>query len=85
MIHLEKARRCLFAFLHLSIVIQSLSDDQLCKGQIAELPTILDTFYTSITSDYLYPYLLYVAEVPIDFLNYILVIHSLSSFYFLML
>jgi len=27
--------------------------DQCCKGQLAELPSILDSFYTSITSDYI--------------------------------
>jgi len=32
---------------HLSLVIQSLSVDQLCKGQLAELPTILDSFTPS--------------------------------------
>jgi len=26
---------------------------QLCKGQLAELPAILYSFYTSITSDYI--------------------------------
>jgi len=35
------------------MVIQCLSVDQLCKGQLVELPTILDGFYTSITSDYI--------------------------------
>jgi len=30
-----------------------LSVDQLCKGRLAELATILDSFYTTITSDYI--------------------------------
>ena len=33
--------------------MQSLSVDQLYKGQLAELPAILDSFYTSITNDYI--------------------------------
>jgi len=33
-------------------VIQCLSVDQLNKGQLAELPTILDSFYTTITNDH---------------------------------
>jgi len=37
----------------LSPVIQSLSVDQLYKGQLAEFPANLDSFYTGITSDYI--------------------------------
>jgi len=33
--------------------MQSLSVDQLCKGQLVELSAILDNFYASITSDYI--------------------------------
>jgi len=33
--------------------MQSPSVDQLYKGQLAELPAILDSFYTSITNDYI--------------------------------
>jgi len=29
------------------------SVDQLYKGQLAELPTILDSFYTTITNDHI--------------------------------
>jgi len=43
----------LCAFLHESIVIQCFSLDKLCKGQLAELPTILDSFYTTITNDHI--------------------------------
>jgi len=32
---------------------KSLSVDQLCKGQLAELLAILDSFYTTITSDHI--------------------------------
>ena len=41
------------AFLRESIVIQCLLVDQLYKGQLAELPTILDSFYTTITNDHI--------------------------------
>ena len=41
------------AFLHESIVIQCLSVDELYKGQLAELPTILDSFYATITNDHI--------------------------------
>jgi len=30
-----------------------LSADKLYKGELAELPTILDSFYTTITNDYI--------------------------------
>jgi len=33
--------------------MQCLSVDQLYKGQLAELPTILDSFYTTITNDHI--------------------------------
>ena len=52
-IHLENAMSCLCTFLCESIVIQCLSVDQLYKGQLAELPTILDSFYTTITNDHI--------------------------------
>jgi len=34
-------------------VIQCLSVDQLYKGLLAELPTILDSFYTTVTNDHI--------------------------------
>jgi len=34
-------------------VIQCLSVDQLYKGQLAELPAILDSFYNTITNDHM--------------------------------
>jgi len=34
-------------------VIQCLSVDRLYKGQLAELPAILDSFYTTITNDHI--------------------------------
>jgi len=40
------------AFLRESIVTQYLSVDQHYKGQLAELPAILDSFYTTITNDH---------------------------------
>jgi len=43
----------LCAFLGESIVIQCLSVDQLYKGQLAELAAILDSFYTTVTSDHI--------------------------------
>jgi len=33
--------------------MQCLSVDQLYKGQLAELPIILDSFYTTITNDHI--------------------------------
>ena len=33
--------------------MQYLSVDKLYKGQLAELPTILDSFYTTITNDHI--------------------------------
>jgi len=33
--------------------MQCLSVDQLYKGQLAELPTILDSFYTTIINDHI--------------------------------
>jgi len=39
--------------LHQSIVIQYLSVNKLYKGQLAELPAILDSFYTTITNDHI--------------------------------
>jgi len=35
----------------LSPLIYIYTVDQLCKGQLAELPAILDSFYINITSD----------------------------------
>jgi len=35
------------------MVIQYLIVDQLYKGQLAELPTILDSFYTTIINDHI--------------------------------
>jgi len=42
---------CLSPLIH--IVIQCLLVDQLYKGQLAELPAILDSFYTTITNDHI--------------------------------
>jgi len=42
----------MLAYFSYSYTVSSV--DQLCKGQLAKLPTILDSFYTSITSDYNY-------------------------------
>ena len=42
-----------YAILHQSIVIQGNSVDLLFNGLPAELPAILDSFFTSITSDYI--------------------------------
>jgi len=33
--------------------MQCLSVDQLYRGQLAELPAILDSFYTTITNDHI--------------------------------
>jgi len=48
---LEKEKMCLHECL--SSLIYSYKIDQLCKRQLVELPTILDIFYTSFTSDYI--------------------------------
>jgi len=37
----------------LSLLNQCISVDQFYKGQLAELPTILDSFYTTITNDHI--------------------------------
>jgi len=36
-----------------NLVIQYLSVDKLYKGQLAKLPAILDSFYTTITNDHI--------------------------------
>jgi len=49
-------KEVLTCFSPLTIVIPSLLTDQFCKGQLAELSAILDSFYTSVTnttSDYI--------------------------------
>ena len=51
--YLENAPRVLHAILHQSIVKQGNLFGVLFIGWLAELPSILDSFFTNITSDYI--------------------------------
>ena len=51
-VYLENAWCLVYEILHQSIVIQGNSVGVLFDGLLAELPAILDSFFTSITSDY---------------------------------
>ena len=50
--YLENAWCLVYEILHQSIVIQGNSVGVLFDGLLAELPTILDSFFTSTTSDH---------------------------------
>ena len=50
-VYLENAQSFFHAILHHSTVIQGNSFGVLFNGLLAELPTILDSFFTSTTSD----------------------------------
>ena len=52
-VYLENAWCLVYKILHQSIVIQGNSAGALFDGLLAELPTILDDFFTSTTSDYI--------------------------------
>ena len=51
--YLENAWCLVYEILHQSIVIQGNSVGVLFDGLLAELPAILDSFFTSTTSDYI--------------------------------
>ena len=56
MLYLEKENRCLHEIHHNSIAIHSLSIHKLLNGYLAELPAILDRFfsgYANTTSTYI--------------------------------
>ena len=52
-VYLENAWCLAYEILHQSIVIQGNSVGVLFDGLLAELPAILDSFFTSTTSDYI--------------------------------
>ena len=52
-VYLENAWCLVYEILHQSIVIQGNSVGVLFDGLLAELPAILDSFFTSTTSDYI--------------------------------
>ena len=52
-VHLENAWCLVYEILHQSIVIQGNSAGALFDGLLAEFPAILDSFFTSTTSDYI--------------------------------
>ena len=52
-VYLKNAWCLAYAILHQSIVIQGNSVGVLFNGLLAELPTIVDSFFTSTTSDYI--------------------------------
>ena len=52
-VYLKNAWCLVYVILHQSIVIQGNSVGVLFNGLLAELPTILDSFFTSTTSDYI--------------------------------
>ena len=52
-VYLENAWCLIYEILCQSIVIQGNSADALFNGLLAELPTILDSFFTNITSHYI--------------------------------
>ena len=52
-VYLENAWCLIYEILHQSIVIQGNSAGALFDGLLAELPIILDRFFTSTTSDYI--------------------------------
>ena len=52
-VYLENAWCLIYEILYQSIVIQGNSADALFNGLLAELPTILDSFFTNITSHYI--------------------------------
>ena len=51
--YLENAQSFFHAILHHSTVIQGNSFGVLFNGLLAELPAILDSFFTSTTSDFI--------------------------------
>ena len=52
-VYLDNAWCLVYQFLHQSIVIQGNSAGTLFDGLLAELPAILDSFFTSTTSEYI--------------------------------
>ena len=52
-VYLKNAWCLIYAILHQSIIIQGNSVGVLFNGLLAELPAILDSFFTSNTSDYI--------------------------------
>ena len=52
-VYLENAWCLVYKLLHQSIVIQGNSAGALFDGLLAELPAILDSFFTSTTSEYI--------------------------------
>ena len=52
-VKLDNAWCLVYQILHQSIVIQGNSADALFDGLLADLPAILDSFFTSTTSDYI--------------------------------
>ena len=52
-VYLENAWCFVYAILHQSVVIQGYSVGVLFNGLLAELPAILDSFFTNTTSDYI--------------------------------
>ena len=51
-VYLKNAWCLLYEILHQSIIVQGNSAVVLFNGLLAELPTFLDSFFTSTTSDY---------------------------------
>ena len=52
-VYFENAWCLVYKILHQSVVIQGNSVGVLLDGLLAELPAILDSFFTSTTSDYI--------------------------------
>jgi len=51
--YISRRQRDAYMDFYTNLIIQYLSVDKLYEGQLADFPTILDSFYTTITNDHI--------------------------------